>query len=298
VNESVGRGRPERGDREVVEAKATNLERVDGLVPVRQLVIVQASRPDRSGFAARNGVDAGRREIACSDGGSHPEEEEAQEGRGPAGTFTGARRHRTRPGESGPESDARPGGAGNRSRVTPTERGQGLGRIARCARAGSRTRDNPLKGEPWTWQRDETSPQGRQRSKPSRACKTPRTERQARAWELASGVDAAGRRRDEGSRKPQGRRSRRGRCGSQDSRAVTGQRAVEGAHALRSGRRTLEGARTGHSPDRGRRLEMPGKTRQNRAKPGLGTTLKVPITSRRALLRGADEATREAGRSR
>ena len=36
-------------------------------------------------------------------------------------------------------------------------------------------------GEPWTWQRGETDPQGRWRSKPSRACETPRTERQARA---------------------------------------------------------------------------------------------------------------------
>jgi len=36
---------------------------------------------------------------------------------------------------------------------------------------------NPLERETWTWQRDETSPQGTARSKPSRACETLRTER-------------------------------------------------------------------------------------------------------------------------
>jgi len=43
-------------------------------------------------------------------------------------------------------------------------------------RYGSAVRDKPLKGKPWTWLRDETSPQGWWRSKPSRACETPRTE--------------------------------------------------------------------------------------------------------------------------
>jgi hypothetical protein len=39
----------------------------------------------------------------------------------------------------------------------------------------------PPEGKPWTWLRDETSLQGRWRSKPSRACETLRTDRRDRS---------------------------------------------------------------------------------------------------------------------
>jgi hypothetical protein len=100
-------------------------------------------------------------------------------------------RHRRPPhpsGEQGPEvegvafgpaskperaahNDKRAGGPGNRF----------------VLRAG----DNPLKGEPWTWQRGETNPQGRWWRKPSWACETPWTDRSA-SWEPRACVDAAG----------------------------------------------------------------------------------------------------------
>jgi len=55
------------------------------------------------------------------------------------------------------------------------------GRRAAAGENPARLHDvvNSLKGEPWTWLRDETSSQGTWWSKPSRAGGTPRTERSA-----------------------------------------------------------------------------------------------------------------------
>jgi hypothetical protein len=84
--------------------------------------------------------------------GEHPEEQEAQEGRGSIGGPTRHRRNRTLRGEQGPEVD----GALAGHRWT---RGTAGGHDAAGeTRYGSAERDNPLKGKPWTWQRDETSP--------------------------------------------------------------------------------------------------------------------------------------------
>ena len=72
-----------------------------------------------------------------------------------------------------------PASPGNRRQETaPTARRQGP--PTRWYRSG-RGR-NPLERETWTWQQDETSLQGRARSKPSRACETLRTEHR-RAWD-------------------------------------------------------------------------------------------------------------------
>jgi hypothetical protein len=55
--------------------------------------------------------------------------------------------------------------------------------IDEMVRPGSRYK--PLKGESRTWLRGEINPQGRERSKPSRACETLRADRRARHGKLA-----------------------------------------------------------------------------------------------------------------
>jgi len=62
-------------------------------------------------------------------------------------------RHRTRRGEQGPEARGRIGW----SKAGAFQRARGH-ESAGETRYGSAVRDNPLKGKPWTWQRDETSP--------------------------------------------------------------------------------------------------------------------------------------------
>jgi hypothetical protein len=59
----------------------------------------------------------------------------------------------------------------------PTARGHGERRARAAVRQGK-----PLESESRTWQRGETNPRGRARSKPSRTCKTSRTERSG-PWE-------------------------------------------------------------------------------------------------------------------
>jgi hypothetical protein len=54
--------------------------------------------------------------------------------------------------------------------------GQRRGGQAADEAAPLRDRIKPLKGEPWTWQRGETNPQGQARHNPSRTCETSRAE--------------------------------------------------------------------------------------------------------------------------
>jgi len=91
--------------------------------------------------------------------------------------FNRSHRHRTRRGEQGPEVE---GAFAGHRRVCPTARGH---ESAGETRYGSAVREKPLKGKPWTWLRGETNPQGWWRSKPSRACETPRTE-QSPGWDF------------------------------------------------------------------------------------------------------------------
>jgi len=69
------------------------------------------------------------------------------------GHLTRVFRHRTHGGEQGPEVEGVV--AGQRLRH-PTARGH---ESAGETRYGSIERDKPLEGKPWTWLRDETSPQ-------------------------------------------------------------------------------------------------------------------------------------------
>jgi len=92
--------------------------------------------------------------------------------------------------------------AGNREQELGAngERGWGTDEVSR---AGSR--EETPEAKPWTWQRDETSPQGNQRSKPSRARETLRAERRWEwdpigLWTLRAGVAS----RDETPRKALG----------------------------------------------------------------------------------------------
>src|SRR4051794_2152711 len=112
----------------------------------------------------------------------------AQEGRGADGTLNRFRSPPHSPrGEKALKSRAR-----RLARVTPqafrVQRQEGMNGPGNPVRL--RARDNPLEGKPWTWLRGETNPQGRWRSKPSRACETPRTERSA-----GSGIPRMGGRR-------------------------------------------------------------------------------------------------------
>jgi hypothetical protein len=91
------------------------------------------------------------------------------------------------PGEQGPEAEGAAHGGNSAQPRRTTARGQVGRRKSVVLRAG----DNPLKGEPWTWQRGETNPQGRWWRKPSWACETPWTDRSA-SWEPRACVDAAG----------------------------------------------------------------------------------------------------------
>lgn len=77
--------------------------------------------------------------------------------------------------EQRPEVDATTAGASGQplaGRRRQRREGTGLDERYRLTRGRK-----PLKREPWTRQRDETSPQGARRSKPSRVCETPRAER-------------------------------------------------------------------------------------------------------------------------
>ena len=84
--------------------------------------------------------------------GEHPEEQEAQEGRGsvraqPAFVDTAL--------AAGSESPGVEGAFAGHRRARSTAGGHDR---AGETRHGSAERDKPLEGKPWTWQRDETSP--------------------------------------------------------------------------------------------------------------------------------------------
>jgi len=89
--------------------------------------------------------------------------------------------------EQRPEVDATTAGASGQplaGRRRQRREGTGLDERYRLTRGRK-----PLKREPWTRQRDETSPQGARRRKPSRVCETPGTERR-RAWDARRDVDS------------------------------------------------------------------------------------------------------------
>jgi len=141
-------------------------------------------------------------------------------------------RHRTHRGEQGPEAQGGKAGAGNRRLTRSKARGH---ESAGESRYGSAERDKPLKGKPWTWLRDETSPQGWWRSKPSRACETPRTERDPGVGIPWGVVDAASCCRDEG-RGPHGRRSSADRSGRKTFPGMRGRSDVAGLWRRRRAR--------------------------------------------------------------
>jgi hypothetical protein len=85
------------------------------------------------------------------------------------------------------DSQAEQSPEGGRTFLAPWATTVGDGRKRQEGNGGrqARTADcegNPLKSEPWTWQRGEINPQGGWRRKPSRACETPRAE-QSGLWE-------------------------------------------------------------------------------------------------------------------
>jgi hypothetical protein len=89
--------------------------------------------------------------------------------------------------EQRPEVDATTAGASGQllaGRHRQRREGTGLDERYRLTRGRK-----PLKREPWTRQRDETSPRGARRRKPSRVCETPRTEPR-RAWDARRNVDS------------------------------------------------------------------------------------------------------------
>ena len=157
---------------------------------------------------------------------------------GGAGSPRGARigrdlirpgRHRTRRGEQGPEG----GGAfAGRRRVRPTPGGH---ESAGETRYGSAARDKPLKGKPWTWQRDGTSPRRRW------AEETVEDVRNVeggtyRGVGIPRGVVDAGRWcRDEG-RGPQGRRSSAVRLGREVQPGAKGSAQAAGLCRRREAR--------------------------------------------------------------
>ena len=121
--------------------------------------------------------------------------------------------------EDGFPCGARPRGRGDRlwrwratssSGRSTTTRGQGCRRDSTTAREGK-----PLKGEPWTWQRGETNPQGQARTKPSRTCETSWTELRGlgASWMLRKAEVA---KRDETPREAPGKR----RPGRRDREAL------------------------------------------------------------------------------
>lgn len=125
--------------------------------------------------------------------------------------------------DQGPEGEAANRGAGWKHAVA----------ICRQRREGTWHRrgvmagreGKPLQSEPWTWLWGETNPRGRWRSKPSRACETPRAER----WQARNPVtrtlpiDVAKR-----ERQPQGRSSASGGAGRRrDGKTLKRSKAYE-----------------------------------------------------------------------
>ena len=167
----------EAGDRQV-----ENLER-DGSLNTGKPVLCfwKASESSVCGFAGVNGTDESwRGSVGTERREEDPEEAETQEGRGTVVALTGAAVTALQSESEDLEFDDGRRGAGNRSAGHPTKRRSQAGET----RCGSGWREKSLKGEPWTRLRDETSPQGSRRRKPSRACETPGTERRS-VWKPA-----------------------------------------------------------------------------------------------------------------
>jgi hypothetical protein len=105
----------------------------------------------------------------------HLEEAKSHEGIGSAGRLTPASSITDSRTEQGPVGEAGVRGAvGQPAAAEARQRREGTFPPTRWARLCAR--QNPLEGEPWTWQWGETNPRDRMRSKPSRACETPRAE--------------------------------------------------------------------------------------------------------------------------
>jgi hypothetical protein len=162
----------EAGDRQV-----ENLER-DGSLNTGKPVLCfwKASESSVCGFAGVNDTDESwRGSVGTERREEDPEEAETQEGRGTVVALTGAAVTALQSESEDLEFDDGRRGAGNRSAGHPTKRRSQAGET----RCGSGWREKSLKGEPWTRLQDETSLQGSWRSKPSRACETPRAERRS-----------------------------------------------------------------------------------------------------------------------
>jgi hypothetical protein len=193
VNESVGRGGPRRlrsRDRSCSGRKPRAGRRPDSRTHRQQAL--NTSRSSRSGFAAVNDEDVPGREIARSAGWPDTRRRKTHEGRVTAGLSPVSTSHRTRR-ESKALNPKTPAAARAHRKVwsqsQAPERNEGNGRRKAVRLA---PRDETPEGKPWTWQRGETNPPGRRRSKPSRACETPRMDRQDRAGSSVHSVDVAG----------------------------------------------------------------------------------------------------------
>lgn len=112
--------------------------------------------------------------------------------------------------EQHPEGDGSgPGAAEHRRRATIRTTG---GQRRAKARAAVR-RGKPSKSEPWTWQRGETDPRDRTRSKPSRSRETTRTERREPGMRAPKWTRRSMSRRGEETPRKAPAKARAERCG-------------------------------------------------------------------------------------